>query len=123
MESITLQELEKFKKEEYVYVDIRGKIAYEHGHIPGAVCWDPDEEPDILPKDRKLIIYCSVGENSREAAQNLQRRGYEAYSLQNGYRAWLLRFSSELTPRGGSAVFWSSHDLDSRRVSLLPMHL
>lgn len=77
---------------------IRGKIAYEHGHILGAICWNKDELANKLPEDKILIIYCSIGENSIVVAQDLQMQGYKAYSLKDGFRTWLLRSSDELSP-------------------------
>lgn len=97
MEIITLNELQNLDAEEYVYVDIRGEIAYGHGHIPGAICWDLRNSVNILPDDRKLIVYCSVGEKSIAVAQNLETQGYEAHSLQGGYRAWLLKSYNDLS--------------------------
>lgn len=89
MENITPEEVEKFSPEEFVYVDIRGKIAYDHGHIPGAVCWDVNGSPELLPDGRKWILYCSVGENSVEIVQKLRMQGHDACNLQGGYRAWM----------------------------------
>lgn len=98
MKDITLEELQRLQPEEYVYVDMRGGIAYAHGHIPGAVCWNTTEPLDLLPKDKKLIIYCSIGENSVSAAEDLRQKGYDAYSLRNGYRSWLMKCCEDLTP-------------------------
>ena len=97
MTVITMEELEKLQLDTYVYVDIRGQIAYEHGHIPGAICWNKDELPSKLPEDKMLIIYCSIGENSVVVAQDLQMQGYKAYSLKDGFRSWLLRDCGELS--------------------------
>lgn len=92
-----MEELEKLQLDTYVYVDIRGEIAYAHGHIPEAICWNKDELLNKLPKDKVLIIYCSIGENSVSIAQDLQMKGYKAYSLKDGFRAWLLKRSDELS--------------------------
>lgn len=98
MRAITLEEVEKMQPKEYVYVDMRGDIAYAHGHIPGAICLNPEQSAEILPKDKKLILYCSIGENSVAVAQDLRSQGYDAYSLKDGYRAWLIRCCEELSP-------------------------
>lgn len=93
---ITLDEIQKFNSKEYVYVDIRGETAYMHGHIPRAICWNEKDSTDTLPHDKKLILYCSIGENSLSVAERLSEQGYEAYSLQSGYRAWLLKYYNKL---------------------------
>lgn len=97
VKEITLEEIQQFQPEEYVYVDIRGEIAYYHGHIPGAICWSMDESPDRLPDNKKIIVYCSVGKNSVPVAQELELQGYEAYSLKEGYKSWLLKHCEELS--------------------------
>ena len=88
---ITLEQIEKSGAEKYVFVDLRGEIAYEHGHIPGAVCWNMGDSIEDLPDNRKWIFYCSVGKNSLEIVRKLRGQGYEAYSLQGGYKAWLVK--------------------------------
>lgn len=98
MTVITLEKVETLQPDTYVFIDMRGEIAYAHGHIPGAVCWSRDEMSDSLPKDKILIVYCSVGDNSVPVAENLQEKGYEAYSLEGGFRSWLFKFGEELTP-------------------------
>ncbi len=94
---ISIEEVEKLQPDSYVFVDIRGEIAYAHGHIPGAICRSGDESPETLPRDKILIVYCSVGENSIPVARNLRAKGYEAYSLRDGMRAWLMKSCGELS--------------------------
>ena len=96
---ITMEEVEKLQPDTYVYVDIRGEIAYDHGHIPGAVCWNRDEGTGGLPRDKTLIVYCGIGEKSVSVVQNLQTKGYQAYSLKHGYRDWLMKCEKELNAR------------------------
>ncbi len=97
MIEIALDELEKLNPDEYVPVDIRGEIAYAHGHMPGAICWSDRESVDLLPKDKTLVVYCAIGENSVRFARGLREKGYDAYSLKDGFRAWLLNSCGELT--------------------------
>lgn len=97
MKEITLDELKVFRPEEYAYVDIRGEIAYSHGHIPGAICWNTDASLDRLPERKKLIVYCSFGENGVPVAEELEAQGYETYSLKQGYKAWLMKYCEELS--------------------------
>ena len=75
-------------------VDIRGNFAYASGHIPGSINILDElfsqmiEQGEAFPKDRKLIIVCSVGTISRKYAAFLQQQGYEAASLEGGVKAW-----------------------------------
>lgn len=95
---ISVQQMNTMSTDDYICIDMRGKIAYGHGHIPGAICWDcSDNITDSLPKNKKLIVYCSYGENSIAVAEKLNKKGFEAYNLTGGYREWLLHNFEELS--------------------------
>ncbi len=96
--TISIDEVAKLPKGSYVFVDMRGEIAYSHGHIPDAVCWNENESTDSLQKDKTLIIYCSVGDNSIPAAKGLREQGFDAYSLKRGFREWLLAQYKGMSP-------------------------
>ena len=89
---ITAQELEQLNKEEYQLIDIRSEVETAHGAITGAVCIPAAglEESTLLCKDKKVILCCSRGKFSLDAAERLRELGYDAYSLTGGYTAWLL---------------------------------
>ena len=89
---ITAQELEQLNKEEYQLIDIRSEVETVHGAITGAVCIPAEglEESTLLCKDKKVILCCSRGKFSLDAAERLRELGYDAYSLTGGYTAWLL---------------------------------
>ena len=36
---ITVQQVELLSDDDYIYLDVRGEIAYQHGHIPKAYEW------------------------------------------------------------------------------------
>jgi tRNA(Ile)-lysidine synthase TilS/MesJ/rhodanese-related sulfurtransferase len=79
--------------QEYCYVDIRDEQSVAYGKIPGALHIPRDEMEDRmaeLPKDKKIVLYCTRGVESVECAQVLREAGYQAFSLQKGYTAWLL---------------------------------
>ncbi|MCR5601365.1 MAG: ATPase [Ruminococcus sp.] len=87
---ITVAELEKLDRSEYILVDIRESSAFEYGHIDGAVNIPQDQlETAELPKDRKIIVYCRSGIISGEAAGRLCDKGFDAYDLEGGYVEWL----------------------------------
>lgn len=96
---ITLEEIKKLEKESICYVDIRSKIAYEHGHIPDAFHFNASSEDafKILPKDKMLILYCSMGEKSLELVKKLRKAGYHAVHLVGGYQTWLTETYRELS--------------------------
>ena len=90
---ITLQELRKWRLDEYRLVDVRDEMSFSYGHLPGA---EHVPEPQISdgwvpPEDgRKTVLYCKKGETSLEAAGFLQEKGHMVYSLKGGYLAWLM---------------------------------
>lgn len=96
---IKIQDLKNLNKEEYLLVDIREEAAFAHGFIPNAVnipLLRLREKPELLPKDKKIILYCAKGILSYEAAEELEEKGYDVAHLAGGYGAWLLdSFSTE----------------------------
>jgi tRNA(Ile)-lysidine synthase TilS/MesJ/rhodanese-related sulfurtransferase len=87
---ITAAELEKLDISEYKIIDIRDGSAFEYGHIDGAVNIAQSDVLDAeLPADKKLIICCRSGIISRDIADKLCERGFDAYNLEGGYVDWL----------------------------------
>ena len=93
---LTLQHISAMPDDSYIYVDVRSKIAYQHGHIENAVHWNGI---DIItfPENKRIIVYCTYGENSIPLVEKLKKRGYDAYNLSGGYREWLIHNSEELS--------------------------
>ncbi|MCB7320654.1 ATP-binding protein [Lacrimispora sp. 210928-DFI.3.58] len=90
---ITWQDLEELQEGDYQLVDIRGAFSAAYGVIPEAVNIPQEELSERvqeLPEDKKLILYCTRGMFSRDAAEELRDMGYDAYSLEGGYNGWLL---------------------------------
>ena len=59
---ITVQQVELLSDDDYIYLDVRGEIAYQHGHIPKAYEWAGGfSHIKELPKDKKLVVYCNYG--------------------------------------------------------------
>ncbi len=87
---ITADELEKLDNSEYEIIDIRDSSAFEYGHIDGAVNIPQEEVLSAeLPKGKKLVICCRSGIISRDIADELCEKGFEAYNLEGGYVDWL----------------------------------
>ena len=90
--SISLEEFKALPAGSYQLIDIRGEEEIAHGAIPGAVAIAQDVllENEQLDRSKKLVICCSRGKFSVEAAEELSEAGYDAVSLEGGYIAWLL---------------------------------
>lgn len=89
---ITLEQLADIPEKARVLIDVRDEASYTYGTIPGAL-HVPDlsvrAENGQLPGDRKLVLFCMHGTQSLSLAEELQEKGYDAVSLQDGYGAWL----------------------------------
>ena len=92
MPEISLDEFLKLDKNEYKLVDIREKDSFEYGFMDGALNI-PLSEFDAagLGKDKKIILYCKSGILSVELSETLCEKGYDAFSLKEGYVGWLRR--------------------------------
>ena len=93
---ITAAELASLDKNSYILIDIRDGVAFQYGHIEGAVNIPQKELVEggalsELGKDKKLVICCKSGIISQNTAELLREKGYDAYNLAGGYVDWLRR--------------------------------
>lgn len=87
----TIEELQQDEREK-VIIDIRREADFLRETYPGAkhIYWEEFEaHRDEVPKDRPVYLICYTGERSDELARELLEEGYEVYSVQGGYRAYL----------------------------------
>jgi rhodanese-related sulfurtransferase len=63
-------------------VDVRSKLEYWLGHLPGAICLPAQSIAESLPiqagitKDSRILLYCASGARSAIAASTLSALGY-----------------------------------------------
>ena len=76
---------------EEVYVDLREPRVFACGSLPGAVNIPLDKLSLLydLPRDKRICVYCQAGIISEDIAELLRDAGYDAYSLEGGYRGYL----------------------------------
>ncbi len=90
--------LQMHQEQNALFADARPLIAYEHGHIPGALHLDPnsletwvDEFMANTPADTPIITYCE-GVNcslSKQLAEELTWLGFEqVYYVVDGWGQW-----------------------------------
>lgn len=87
----TIDELQKDARDKQV-IDLRSEEDFEKETYPGAlnIYWEElGERMDEVSKDIPVYLICYTGQKSDEIAQDLQEQGYEAYSVEGGYRAYL----------------------------------
>lgn len=75
-------------------IDVRPRIEYDSGHLPGAVSLPVDELParlDTLPKRKRIVAYCrgTYCLFADEAVAMLRSAGFDAVRLAGGWPEWL----------------------------------
>jgi rhodanese-related sulfurtransferase len=74
-------------------IDVRPRLEYENGHLPGAISMPVDELPEHLnelPQDRQIVAYCrgSYCLFADEAVAMLRSHGFDARRLDGGWSEW-----------------------------------
>jgi len=99
----TLSEWLESKKTVTV-LDVRPKSEREEWSIPGSIhanvydklkAGDTKAFDDIeLDKGKPIVTVCAAGKTSMKAAELLKDKGYDAYSLEGGMKAWNFAWST-----------------------------
>ncbi|MGM0579099.1 MAG: rhodanese-like domain-containing protein [Bacteroidota bacterium] len=91
---------EKLNWEDVVILDTRSAKEYSVSHLPNAkfVGYDHFDISQVedIPKDKEVIVYCSVGYRSEKIGEKLQEAGFE--NVSNIY---------------GGIFQWKNEDLDA----------
>lgn len=80
--------------EEIIFLDSREKEEYKVSHIKNAI-WVGYNDFDIervknVDKDKKIVVYCSVGKRSEDITEKLMKAGYKNVSnLYGGIFEWV----------------------------------
>jgi rhodanese-related sulfurtransferase len=76
------------KDEDFIILSIRRAVEFRSEHIEGAVNIPFGNETadgfSILPKDKKIIVYCYTGQTSGQVTAGLRILGYDAVSMNAG---------------------------------------
>jgi len=73
-----------------VVLDVRSESEWEEWHYPGAIRregWELTATPTRIDPNGKYVLYCDAGTQAAMFAEELQRRGVEAYAFRGGTRA------------------------------------
>lgn len=79
---------------EYEVIDVRNPDEFHSGHLPGATLIPVNNvfaRREELPKEKKIIFVCAVGQRSALAAEMAAASGLQPdqlYSLDGGTDAW-----------------------------------
>jgi rhodanese-related sulfurtransferase len=92
--SVPREDLDQLLNNDGVHlIDVRPRIEFDSGHLPGAVSIPMEELPDrivSLPRDVPIIAYCR-GEYclfADEAVAFLREHGFQASRLEGGWPEW-----------------------------------
>ena len=94
---ISWQQIGAMKKEDYSLIDIRDELSFSYGNIPGSINITEEMLLEDAEKwrEKTVILCCKKGESSLALAARLREAGWDAYSLQGGYLAWLMQKMQE----------------------------
>ncbi|HJQ27777.1 MAG TPA: MBL fold metallo-hydrolase [Rubrobacter sp.] len=95
-------------------LDVRPEDQRSDWWIPGSIHFDAYEalkakDPNAmkeaeLPEGRPVVTVCAAGNNSAVAAGQLRDRGFEAYTLEGGMKAWSMAWNpAEVSVAGTDA--------------------
>ena len=93
-ESVTLDDLkEREDLRDCIFLDVRPQGEFDSGTIPHAISIPIDELNDKfkeLPSDKKIVVFCRgpFCAFADEAIQLLNKKGYKAVRLEEGYPDW-----------------------------------
>ncbi len=76
--------------QEKLMIDLRARTDFEKETYPGAIHMyhkDFCKYIDVLPKDKRIYVFCYTGVTGDEIAEDLSHKGYDIYSIEDGYRA------------------------------------
>lgn len=74
-----------------VLIDVRQPAEFESEHVPGAInipLTELRDRLDELPRDRELLLYCTVGQRSYYATRVLLQNGFKVRNLPGGMQTW-----------------------------------
>ena len=87
-------QVEEFKKQNALFLDVRTPIEYETGHIEGALNLEVDDlranlDKLNVAKDHPIVVNCQVGLRAYIAIMILKHKGYtNLYNLSGGYATY-----------------------------------
>lgn len=80
---ISVQELEQ-KQDQVILLDARELEEYQTSHIKGAhyIGYNKFDKKDLakFPKDKEIVLYCSIGYRSEKIGNRLQKLGFTKVS-------------------------------------------
>ena len=97
------------RRDEIHILDVREPQEWEAGHVEGSVHLPLNQllagQEDLTP-DRPVAVVCTVGSRSEVGALMLRARGFDAYNLEGGLKAWEAEGYPLVTDDGQPGRVW-----------------
>lgn len=79
-------------------VDVRSRLEFWTGHLPGAVCIPVDRIGDVAGRagvstSSRILVYCASGQRSAAAAARLREAGFHHVIDAGGYADAMTNFA------------------------------
>lgn len=101
-------------KKDVVVLDVRPKEQREEWQIPGSIYIDAYQRLNAndlsvldevtIPENVPVVTVCAAGRTSTIAANELRKKGIEAYSLEGGMKAWSTAWNTATLTFGNFSV-------------------
>jgi len=89
-------------------LDVRDPAEFQSWHIPGSKnisAASLSEKTSKLPKDKEIIVICSRGISSKNAADTLSKLGFNSKILEEGLKGWNATYDAvQVQPFAQSSV-------------------
>jgi rhodanese-related sulfurtransferase len=99
IEPLELKKLVESPVDSIWIIDVRSEKAFLNGHIPTAKSFPAanlSSRLSEIPKDKYLIVYCTVGGMAKIASKTLKKAGYKRYINWGGITRW--KWDKEIQP-------------------------
>lgn len=85
--------VDRVSRGELTLIDVRPRLEFDSGHLPGAISMPIDELPERvqeIPPQRPVVAYCrgTYCLFAGEAVELLRSKGFEAVRLDGGWTEW-----------------------------------
>lgn len=84
-------EIKNLSLDRVFLLDVRTRMEFRRGNVPGAVNIPLDElrgRLEEIPADKEVVVYCQIGLRAYVAARVLMQYGYRVKNLSGGYNIW-----------------------------------
>lgn len=93
IKEVSPKEAQSMRDDNTVYLDVREPNEWNLGRVPGAIHLPRGQMEGkvegMVPRDKRVVVYCAGGSRSALAADTLQQMGYEnVVSMQDGFKGW-----------------------------------